>query len=41
VAPNRDLIEMREPEQVWNRIMRETSPVLRLLAEAPENPEWN
>ena len=41
VAPNRELIEMREPAEVWIRIMREASPALRLMAEAPENPEWN
>lgn len=41
VAPNRELIEMREPGLVWMNIMREAGPVLRLLAEAPENPEWN
>lgn len=41
VAPNRELIEMREPGKVWHSVMRESGPVLRLLAEAPENPELN
>ncbi len=41
VPPTRDLIEMSDPTSAWRSIMHQTSPLLRLLAEAPDDPELN
>lgn len=41
VSPTRALIEMAHPEEAWHEIMRESGPLIRLLAEAPDHPEWN
>jgi len=41
LQPTRDLIEMTEPETVWREIMRRSGPLLRLLAEAPDDPSRN
>ena len=41
VAPTRDLIEMKNPEQVWKNIMRSAGPLLHLLGEAPDDPTKN
>lgn len=39
--PTRELIEMKHPESAWRDFMRSANPVLRLLAEAPDDPELN
>lgn len=39
--PTRELIEMKRPESAWHDFMRSASPVLRLLAQAPDDPELN
>ncbi len=41
LQPTRVLIEMVAPEQAWHDLMRESGPLLRLLSEAPDHPEWN
>lgn len=41
LSPTRELIEMNDPEQAWRGIMRNSGPRLRLLAEAPDDPELN
>ena len=41
VPPSRALIEMSVPEEAWRGIMRRGDPMLRLLAEAPDDPELN
>jgi putative transcriptional regulator len=41
LSPTRELIEMTEPEDAWKLIMRHSAPHLRLLAEAPDDPELN
>jgi putative transcriptional regulator len=41
LPPARELIEMKEPENAWRRIMRSSGPLLKLLAEAPDDPEMN
>ena len=41
LPPSRELIEMGDPEKAWLTIMRNSGPLLRLLAEAPDNPELN
>lgn len=41
LAPTRDLIEMLAPDTAWHDIMRNSGPLLRLLAEAPDDPELN
>jgi hypothetical protein len=32
---------MKEPENAWRRIMRNSGPLMKLLAEAPDDPEMN
>jgi putative transcriptional regulator len=39
--PTQERIEMSDPEGAWLDFMRSASPVLRLLAEAPDDPELN
>jgi putative transcriptional regulator len=41
LSPTRTLIEMTDPEGAWHELMRESGPLLRLLSEAPDHPEWN
>lgn len=41
LSPTRELIEMPEPENAWRDIMRRSGPLMRLLAEAPDDPELN
>jgi putative transcriptional regulator len=41
VPPTKSLIEMAKPDEAWHDIMRESGPLIRLLAEAPDHPEWN
>ena len=41
LPPARELIEMKEPEGAWRRIMRNSGPLMKLLAEAPDDPEKN
>lgn len=41
LSPTRELIEMLNPEDAWRKIMRSSGPLLRLLAEAPDDPELN
>ena len=36
-----ELVEMREPENAWQRVMRSSGPLMKLLAEAPDDPEKN
>lgn len=41
IPPTKALIEMAKPDEAWHDIMRESGPLIRLLAEAPDHPEWN
>lgn len=41
LSPNQTLVEMEDPENAWREIMRHSGPLLRLLAEAPDDPERN
>lgn len=41
LTPTRALIEMTEPENAWREIMKSSGPLMRLLAEAPDDPELN
>ena len=41
LPPVRELIEMKEPENAWRRVMRTSGPLMKLLAEAPDDPEMN
>ena len=41
LPPARELVEMREPENAWQRVMRASGPLMKLLAEAPDDPEKN
>ena len=41
LPPARELVEMREPENAWQRVMRSSGPLMKLLAEAPDDPEKN
>lgn len=41
VSPTRELIEMPKPENAWRDVMRHSGPHMRLLAEAPDDPELN
>lgn len=41
LSPTRELIEMTDPENAWRDLMRNSGPHLRLLAEAPDDPELN
>jgi putative transcriptional regulator len=41
LPPARELIEMDDPEGAWRRIMRSSGPLMKLLGEAPDDPERN
>lgn len=41
IEPTKDLIEMPKPESAWREVMRHSGPHMRLLAEAPDDPELN
>ncbi|MEI8293692.1 MAG: YqgE/AlgH family protein, partial [bacterium] len=41
IPPARELIEMPDPHTAWQKIMRNSGPLLHLLSEAPDNPELN
>ena len=41
LQPVREIIEMEEPETAWRTIMRHSGPLMKLLAEAPDDPELN
>jgi len=41
LPPSRDLIAAPPPHGTWFEIMRRTSPLLALLAEAPDDPSLN
>lgn len=41
LQPERELIEMTNLENAWREIMRNSGPVMKLLAEAPDDPELN
>ena len=41
LPPTRDLIMMTDPENCWKNVLRSCGPLLHLLSEAPENPEWS
>jgi putative transcriptional regulator len=41
LPPARELVEMKEPENAWRRIMRNSGPLMKLLGEAPDDPEMN
>ncbi|MDX2080058.1 MAG: YqgE/AlgH family protein [Terrimicrobiaceae bacterium] len=41
IPPTRDLIRMESPQTAWLEIMRQSSPHLQLLAEAPDEPWLN
>ncbi len=41
LPPSRDLIEMNPPELAWRSLLRRMNPMLKLLAEAPEDPFLN
>jgi|SRR6478672_3665460 putative transcriptional regulator len=41
LPPARELIEMKDPENAWRQIMRGSGPLMKLLAEAPDDPEMN
>jgi len=41
IQPSRHLIEMEDPESAWKELMRQSGPLLKLLAEAPDDPELN
>ncbi len=39
--PSREFIEREDPENAWREIMRNSGPMMKLLAEAPDDPELN
>jgi len=41
LPPTRELIEMRDPRNAWRDLMRGMDPILKLLAEAPDDPGLN
>lgn len=41
LPPARDLIEMNSPQTAWRDIMRHSGPMMKLLGEAPDDPELN
>ncbi len=41
LQPVREIIEMENPETAWRSIMRSSGPMMKLLAEAPDDPELN
>ena len=41
IHPNRDLIDMPHPDSAWKETLRQMNPILKLLAEAPDDPSLN
>lgn len=41
LSPARELIEMPDPENAWRNVMRQSGPLMKLLGEAPDDPELN
>jgi len=41
LPPARELIEMEDPHNAWRNIMRHSGPLMKLLGEAPDDPELN
>ena len=41
LPPSREFIEMEDPENAWRNVMRNSGPMMKLLAEAPDDPELN
>ncbi len=41
LPPSREFIEMDDPENAWRNVMRNSGPIMKLLAEAPDDPELN
>lgn len=41
LQPVQEIIEMENPETAWRSIMRNSGPLMKLLAEAPDDPELN
>lgn len=41
LPPVKELIEMPDPENAWRNIMRQSGPLMKLLGEAPDDPELN
>jgi len=41
LPPSREFIEMEDPANAWRTVMRNSGPMMKLLAEAPDNPELN
>ena len=41
LAPTRPLIEMTEPQTAWRDLLRGMDPLLKLLADAPDDPSLN
>ena len=38
LPPARELIEMQEAENTWRHVIRNSGPLMKLLAEAPDDP---
>jgi putative transcriptional regulator len=41
LPPSREFIEMKDPESAWRNVMRNSGPMMKFLAEAPDDPELN
>ncbi len=41
IPPTREIVEMPAPEDIWKKLMRESGPMLHLLSDAPDHPDWN
>lgn len=41
IPPRKEVIEASELGNVWKDTLRELDPMLKLLADAPDHPEWN
>ena len=41
LPPARQIIEMENPDTAWRDIMRQSGPLMKILAEAPDDPELN
>lgn len=41
LPPTRELIEMKDPENAWRSLMRNSGPLMKLLSEAPDDPGLN
>ena len=41
LRPVREIIEHPHPAETWRFLLRHMNPLMKLLAEAPENPDWN